>query len=142
MTTTTPTRGATLAHAAATLAGHLAEHALPEPASLSVSTSYGLSTLTAQLCSTTVPTVATDLLAWTNTLSAISIEAWRPPAGDHVHLSLYSILTGPAGVVALKVFGGVDYDPLRFADLQPHTHRGISLSLDRLRSWAANRGDQ
>ena len=41
MTTTIPTSGVTFAHAAAMLAGHLTDHALPEPASLSVTTSYG-----------------------------------------------------------------------------------------------------
>jgi hypothetical protein len=76
---TTPTiltRGEAFAHAAATLADHLAEHALPEPASLSMNTSYGHSTLTTQLRSNTVPA---DLLARAETLSAVTVEAWRHP---------------------------------------------------------------
>jgi hypothetical protein len=138
MTTTTSPSGVTFADAAAMLAGHLAEQALPEPVTLSVSTSYGHSTLTAQLSGDTVPGIAADLLAWADTLSWVTVEAWRPPERDRVHLSVHGTFTGQAGALELKVFGGVDYDSLRFADLQPHTHRGISLPLGQLRTWAAN----
>lgn len=138
MTTPTTTRGARFAHAAALLAGHLAEHALPEPVSLSVSTSDGPSSLTAQLCSDTLPSVAAELLVWADTLSAVTIEAWRPPERERVHLSIRGTLTDLAGPVELKVYGAVDYDPLHFADLQPHTHRGMSLPLEQLCTWAAH----
>jgi hypothetical protein len=135
---TTTTSGVTFAHAAATLAGHLAGHALPEPASLSVTTSYGHSTVTAQLRGTTVPGVAADLIAWADTLSLVTIEAWQPSERDRVHLSILGTLTGSAGAVELKVFGGVEYDPLRFADLQADQCQGALLSLGQLRTWAAN----
>jgi hypothetical protein len=137
MTAATPTRSAAFAHAAATLAGYLADHGLPEPESLSVSTSYGHSTLSVQLRSGTVPTVAADLLAWADTLNAVTVEAWRPPEGERVHLCLHSALTGLAGAVKLEVFGAVAYDPHRFPELQTHPHEGVSLSLGQLRSWAA-----
>ncbi len=138
MITTTSTSGVSFAQAAATLAGHLADHAVPEPVSLSVSTSYGHSTLTAQLRGDTVLGIATDLLAWADTLGVVTVEAWRPPERDRVHLSIHSTLTGPAGAVELKVFGSVDYDPHWFADLQPDPCQGASLSLGQLRAWAAN----
>ncbi|HKR48473.1 MAG TPA: hypothetical protein VJT72_02630 [Pseudonocardiaceae bacterium] len=138
MTITSSPSGVTFAHAAAMLAGHLADHALSEPVSLGVSTSDGHSTLTAQLRGDTLLSIAVDLLAWADTLNVVTVEAWRPPERDRVHLSLHGTLTGPAGAVEVKVFGAVDYDPLRFADLQPHPHRGMPLSLVQLRTWAAN----
>jgi hypothetical protein len=106
--------------------------------SLTATTSYGHSTVTAQLRGNTVPDIAADLLAWADTLSVVTIEAWRPPERDHVHLSIHGTLTGSIGAVELKVFGGVDYDPLRFADLQADPCQGMSLSPGQLRSWTAN----
>ncbi|MGH3778332.1 MAG: hypothetical protein ACRDRR_21755 [Pseudonocardiaceae bacterium] len=134
----TTTSGMTFAHAAALLAGHLADHALPEPVSLSVTTSYGDSTATAQLRGDTVPGIAGDLIDWADTLSVVTADAWRPSERDRVHLSIRGTLTGPAGTVALKVFGAVDYDPLRFADLQPDPRQGVALGLGQLRTWAAD----
>jgi hypothetical protein len=138
MITITADTGASFAHAAALLAEHLVDHALPEPASLSVTTSYGDTAVTAQLGGTTLPGIAADLLAWADTLRAVTVEAWRPPERDRVHLSIRSTLTGSTGAIELKVFGSVDYDPLWFADLQPDEHRGMSLSLGQLRTWAEN----
>lgn len=138
MTTTTPTSGVTFAHAAAMLAGHLADHALPEPVSLTVTTSYGDSTVTAQLRGTTVPGVAGDLIAWADTLSVVTVEAWWPSERDRVHLSILGTITGSTGAVEVKVFGAVDYDPHWFADLQPDPCKGMSLALGQLRTCAAN----
>ncbi|MGB9045933.1 MAG: hypothetical protein WCC47_00685 [Pseudonocardiaceae bacterium] len=132
------TSGVNFAHAAAMLAEHLVDHALPEPASLSVTTSYGDSTVTAQLSATTLPGIAAGLIAWADTLGVITVEAWRPPERDRVHLSILGTITGSTGAVELKVFGGVDYDPLRFADLQAHRCQGVSLSLGQLRTWATD----
>lgn len=129
------TTGMTFVQAATMLATHLADHALPEPASLSVATSYGCSDVTAQLRSNTVSGIAVDLLAWADTLSMVTLDAWRPPERDRVHLSLISTLTGSTGTVKLRVFGGAQYDPLRFADLAPGDHRTVSPG--QLRSWAA-----
>jgi hypothetical protein len=134
----TTTSGMTFAHAATLLARHLADHALPEPVALSVTTSYGDSTATAQLGGPTVPGIAGDLIAWADTLSEATGEAWRPSERDRVHLSIRGTLTGPAGAVELKVFGAVDYDPFWFADLQPHQCKGVSLALGQLRTLAAN----
>jgi hypothetical protein len=142
MTTTTPTNGVTFAHAAAMLAAHLVDHALPEPVSLSVTTSYRHSTVTAQLHGTTLHGIATDLIAWADTLSLVTVEAWWPSERDRVRLSILGTLTGPASTVELKVFGGVEYDPVRFAGLQPDRCQGAFLSLGLLHTWAANRAAQ
>jgi len=129
--------GVTFANAAAMLAGHLADHALSEPVSLSVATSYGDSTVTAQLRGNTVSGVAGDLIAWADTLSLVTVEAWRPPERNGVHLSIVGTLTGSAGAVELKIYGVVDFDRVQFADLQPDKCRGVSLSLGHLHTWAA-----
>jgi hypothetical protein len=135
MTTTTPTTAVTFVQAAAMLAAHLANHTLPEPVSLRVNTTGVHSELMAQLRSTTVPTVATDLLAWADTLTTVTVQAWRVPADDRVQLSIASTLTGPAGSIELDVFGAVDYDPARFADLAAGDRRTVSVG--QLRAWAA-----
>jgi hypothetical protein len=135
MTMTTPSTGVTFVQAATMLAAHLADHTLPEPAALRVNTRGLHSDVMAQLHSTTAPTVARDLLAWADTVPAVTAQAWRVPAGDRVHLSIASTLTGPTGTIELDVFGAVDYNPAHFPDLQAGNRRTVSLG--QLRAWAA-----
>ncbi len=123
--------------AADLLATHLADHAVPEPMFLTVTTRWGHSEVAVQLRPDAVPHLAAALLAWIDTLPAITVTAWRPPEGERVHLSLASTLTGPAGAVALTVYGGAkDHDPVRFADLTPGQRRTVSLA--ELRTWATD----
>ena len=136
MTTTTPPTSVTLVQAAVMHAAHLANHTLPEPWSLGLNTGNGHSAITAQLCSHTVSTVARDLLAWADTFDAVTVEAWRVSTGDHVQLSIASTLSGPAGTVELDVFGAVQHDPVRFADLKAGDRRKVSLG--QLRTWATS----
>jgi hypothetical protein len=133
---TTHSTGMGLVLAATRLAAHLAGHVLPEHASLEVETRDAHSEVTVQLRSTTLPTVARDLLSWADTLATVAVTAWRAPHGDRVHLSLASTLTGPPPTIELDVFGGVDHDPEHFADLQPGEHRVIPLV--QLRTWASS----
>jgi hypothetical protein len=135
--TTTTTTAMTFVQAAELLAAHLADHAVPEPVFLTVTTRWGHSELSAQLRPDTVSNLAGELLAWIDTLTAaITITAWRPPESEHVHLSLTYTLTAPVGAVALTVYGGAkDQDPVRFANLTPGQRRAVSLS--ELRTWAA-----
>jgi hypothetical protein len=128
--------GMALVLAAARLAAHLAEHSLPEPVSLEVETRNMLSELTVQLRSTTLPTLAGELLAWAGTLTTVTVTAWRVPHGKRVHLSLVSTLSGPPPTIELDVFGGVNHDPEYFADLEPGEHRVIPLA--QLRTWASS----
>jgi hypothetical protein len=130
MNTTTSTSDVTFVQSAQLLAAHLADHDLPEPASLTVTTRDRRSEVTAQLDSLTVPMVALELLAWADTLTTVTISAWRPPAGDRVHLSIASTLTGPTGTVNLDVYGGAAL----IADLEPGQR--AALSLGQLRTWA------
>jgi hypothetical protein len=83
MTTTT---GVTFVQAAELLAAHLADHVVPEPVILTLTTQWGRSEVAAQLRPNTVPQLATALLTWIDTLAVITMTAWRPPEGDRVHL--------------------------------------------------------
>jgi hypothetical protein len=132
--TTTP--GVTFVQAAELVAAHLAEHKLPAPASLTVMTRAGQSEVTAQVHSDTVASVAAQLLTWADTLTTITVQAWRPPSGDRVHLSIASTLTGPTGTVKLDVYGGTDDNPAPFADLPPGENRTVSL--EHLHSWSTS----
>ncbi len=134
MNTTTSTTGVTFVAAAQLLAAHLADHVLPQPASLAVATRDRRSEVTVQLDSLTVPMVALELLAWADTLTTVTIGAWRPPTGDRVHLSLASTLTGPVGTVNLDVYGAADHNPALIADLEPGQR--VALCLGQLRTLA------
>jgi hypothetical protein len=132
---TAATIGATFVQAAHLLTSHLADHALPEPFSLEVISRAHHSHLTVQVRSMTVPEIASEVLAWADTLTTITVQAWRPPTGDRVHLSMTSTLNGPAGTVELTVFGGADHDPVLVGDLAPGEYRAVALG--ELRAWAA-----
>jgi hypothetical protein len=134
---TTPAIGAKLVQAAHLLTSHLADHVLPEPASLEVISRTHQSRLTVQVHSMTVPEVATEVLAWADTLTTVTVHAWRPPAGARMHLSMASALSGPAGPVELTVFGGADHDPALIGDLAPGEYRAVTLG--ELRTWATRR---
>jgi hypothetical protein len=127
--------GATLVQAAHLLTSHLADHVLPEPASLEVISRTHQSRLTVQVHSLTVPEVATEVLTWADTLTTITVQAWRTPTGDRVHLSMASALDGPAGTVDLAVIGGADHDPALVGNLAPGEYRAVTLG--ELRAWAA-----
>jgi hypothetical protein len=125
----------TIVNAAKLLAAHLAHHPLPEPASLTVRRSE----ITAQVQTHTMPKIAAELLAWADTLSAVTGTVWRTLDDQSVHLSITSTLTGPAGAVVLEVYGGTGDNPVHFADLPPGEYRDVSLG--QLRTWAASGSD-
>jgi hypothetical protein len=126
----TPSLGARFAQAAQVLATHLSDHALREPAALEVNSKTHQSRLAAQVSSRTVPSIATELLAWADTLTTITVQAWRPPTGNRVHLSMLSTL---AGSVELTVYGGAPHDPTLLGELTPDECRAVTLG--ELRAW-------
>jgi hypothetical protein len=132
---TAATIGATFVQVVRLLARHLADHALPQPVCLEVISRAHRSRLTVQVQSMTVPEVAAAVLGWADTLTTVTVQAWRSPAGDRVHLSMASALDGPAGTVELTVFGGADHDPALVGDLAPGEYRAVTLG--ELRTWAA-----
>jgi hypothetical protein len=126
--------GGNLAQVATLLATHLTTHALPELASLMVTSGIGRLELTAQLNSPTTPALASALLAWTETLSAVTAQAWRPLHGDRVQICLHSSLPSPTGALDLCVYGAVTHTPAQFPDLAPGQQQQVSL--EQLRTWA------
>ncbi|MGH3710050.1 MAG: hypothetical protein ACRDRQ_18515 [Pseudonocardiaceae bacterium] len=132
----TPTFAATFVQAAHLLATHLTEHGLPQPASLEVISTAHRTRLTAQVHFLNVPRIAAELLTWADTLTTVTVQAMRPPSGDRVHLSIASVLSGPAGTVELTIFGGADHDPTLLGDLAPGERRTVTLG--ELRIWAAD----
>jgi hypothetical protein len=76
--------------------------------------------------------LAAALLAWADTLTHITVTAWRPRHGETVHLTLTGQLPD---TTSAEVYGGVDYSDDLFGDLQPDGRQGVALSI--LRAWAA-----
>jgi hypothetical protein len=74
--------------------------------------------------------LATALLGWADTLTRITVTAWRPPHGETVHLTLTGQLPDTTHV---SVFGSVDYTDALFGDLQPEGRQGVAMSI--LRAW-------
>lgn len=134
--TSTPSIGTRFLQAAHLLAEHLTDHALPEPASLEVSSRAQQSRVTAQVSSRTVPSIAAELLTWADTLTTVTMQDWRPPTGERVHLSMASTLNGPAGPVELTIYGGTNHDPTLVGELAHGEHQAVTLG--ELRTWAAN----
>jgi hypothetical protein len=112
------------------LRAHLTEFELPELYSVHVVTAWGGLAVSAQLaCCHLPPQIATGLLAWADTLTDITTEAWRVPSGDSVHLSVIGQL--PEGVT-IRVYGGVPFTQHGIgADLAPDTSTTVPLAVLR-----------
>jgi hypothetical protein len=72
------------------------------------------------------PAIAAALLAWADTLTDISTEAWRVPHSDSVHLSITGRLSCGTEVL---VYDAVPVTDLRWgADLPPGTRSPLPLA--------------
>jgi hypothetical protein len=76
------------------IAAHLAEFELPATASVHATQAIRGSQVTVQLSCRTPSAIAEGLLAWVDTLTEVSAEAWRITSGDSVHLSVTGRLPG------------------------------------------------
>ena len=85
---------------------HLAAFDLPALWSVHVVASFCGPNVTVQLARREPPEIADALLAWADTLTGATAEAWRVPSGDCVHLSVIGQL--PTGV-SVRVYGGVPF---------------------------------
>ncbi|MGH3826309.1 MAG: hypothetical protein ACRDQX_03920 [Pseudonocardiaceae bacterium] len=134
--TITPSPKVSVVQAARLLATHLTVHTLPEPALLELFSQTRQTGARVQVCPWTVHGIAAELLTWADTLTTVTVQSWRPPDGDRVHLSMDSTLSDPAGTVKLTIFGGADHDPALVGALASGEHRAVTLG--ELRTWAAD----
>jgi hypothetical protein len=85
---------------------HLAAVELPELYSVTLLNTWGELNISAQLAAHHPPQIASGLLAWADTLTNVTSEAWRVPSGDTVHLSVIGRLPGD---VSIRVYGGMPF---------------------------------
>jgi len=88
------------------LRAHLTAFELPDLYSVTVVTAVGTLDVSAQLACHHPPEITSGLLAWADTLTTVTTEAWRVPSGDSVHLSVIGRL--PDGVT-IRVYGGMAF---------------------------------
>jgi hypothetical protein len=71
------------------------------------------------------------LLAWVDTVDAVSASVWRVPGGGSVHLSITGrIVCG----VPVRMFGGVPFRDKVFPDLPAAANQDMPVFV--LRGWA------
>jgi hypothetical protein len=106
---------------------HLAEFELPAFASVHVATPIpGEEGITVQLACHDLPDIAATLLAWADTLTAVTAQAWRVPSGHSVHVSVTGQLTRG---VRIRVYGGMSFTACGIGtDLAPDATTTIALA--------------
>ena len=111
---------------------HLAEFELPELYSVNVTRSFSGPNVSAQLACHQPAEIASALLSWADTLTGVTVEAWRVPSGDCVHLSVIGRLPGG---VSVRVYGGVPYTEHGIGcDLTPDASTSVPLAVLRERA--------
>lgn len=86
---------------------------------------------TVQLEANQLGSLAAALVSWAETLTAVTVTAWRPPHGASVHLTVTGLMVD---AVPVSVYGAVAYADALFGDLQPGGQQGVALRV--LRGWA------
>lgn len=105
---------------------HFDQFELPELYSVHMITASDKPTVTMQLAAHHPSQIATGLLAWADTLTSVTAEAWRVPSGDSVHLSVIGQL--PKGVT-VRVYSGVAFTQRGIgADLPPGGRKTVPLA--------------
>ena len=111
---------------------HLTAFELPELWSVNITASSVGPRVSVQLAEHQPPEIARGLLIWADTLADVTVEAWRVPRGDCVHLSVTGEL---ADGTAVCVFGGVPFTGRGLGgELEPDS--GTVVSLATLRAVA------
>jgi hypothetical protein len=104
---------------------HLADFELPDMWSLQVVASLLGPQVNVQLTHREPPEIAGVLLAWADTLDAVTAESWRVPSGDSVHLSVAGRLPGG---VSVRVYGCLPFCASGFGGaLKPNATTTIPL---------------
>ena len=110
----------------AELCAHLAEFELPEITSIHVADCRPAPEVTVQLSCREPSAIAAGLLAWADTLTKVTAQAWRTPRGESVHVSVTGLLPSDASV---RVYRGLRSTDCRLsARLEPDTTTTLSLS--------------
>jgi hypothetical protein len=111
------------------LRAHFAAFELPDLCSVHVTRSFSGPNVTAQLACHALPQIAGALLVWADTLTGVTVEAWRVHSGDSVHLSVLGRLPGGASI---QIYGGVPFTEHGIgADLAPDTSITVPLAVLR-----------
>lgn len=112
---------------------HMDGYELPEPYGVQARayTSRDSALVSIHLVERSLSTVASVLVIWADTLSEVSLSAWRPPARDTVHIHVSGRL---AGGVPIEVWAGVKA-PVPPVNLEPDQKKTLRLGL--LRTWIA-----
>jgi hypothetical protein len=106
---------------------HLTAFELPAFASVHVATPIpGEEAITVQLRCADLPGIAAALLAWADTLTTVTAQAWRVPSGHSVHLSVTGQLTHGAHI---RIYGATPLTGCGIgADLAPDAAATILLT--------------
>jgi hypothetical protein len=108
---------------------HLAAFDLSDLWSVHVVASLSGPNVDVQLSRRESSEIADALLAWADTFTEVTAEAWRVPNGDSVHLSVIGRLPGG---VSVRVFGGVPFTGRGLGgDLAPDTSTTVPLAVLR-----------
>jgi hypothetical protein len=111
------------------LRAHLTTFDLPALWSVHVVASFSGPNVTVQLTRREPPEIASALLAWADTLTEVTAEAWRVPSRDYVHLSVIGQLSGG---VSIRVHGGVPFTEHGIGgDLAPDASTTVPLAVLR-----------
>jgi hypothetical protein len=105
---------------------HLTAFELPAVTSVHVATPIpGEEAITVQLRGHDLPEIAAALLAWADTLTAVTAQAWRVPSGHSLHLSVTGQLTHGARI---RIYGAMPFTGCGIgADLAPDATTSLSL---------------
>lgn len=88
----------------AAISEHLTDFELPPVASIHITAAMSAPQVSVQLTHCDPHAVAQGLLAWADTLTQVTAQAWRVPHGDSVHLSISGSMVSGASVL---VYGGL-----------------------------------
>jgi hypothetical protein len=88
----------------AEISAHLAAFELPTVASIHITAGAAAPQVTVQLTRRDPAALSQGLLAWADTLTQVTAQAWRVPHGDSVHLSITGSI---AASTSILVYGGL-----------------------------------
>jgi hypothetical protein len=113
------------------LRAHLTGFELPPLCSVNLTQGFSGAKVSAQLAHHTPPQTRSALLAWAETLTEVTAEAWRVPSGESVHLSVLGHL--PSGA-PIRIYAGVAFTEHGIgAELAPDA--ATTMPLATLRGW-------